>query len=94
MSRKTLSHNAEVTMGGIKPRGSPAAKGKQKLVTVTTSPVGKFKKNIIYLCLGTMAMANGIGLAMDWTPDLVHVAYPLAGVFITGLLTTFLTKME
>lgn len=92
MSRKTISKNAEVTLGGIKPRGSPS--GKQTLVTLKSSPVGKFKKNIIYLSLGVLATANTVGLAMDWTPDLVHIAYPLAGVFITGVLTTFLTKME
>ena len=93
MTRKTLSKNAEVTLSGIKARGDPV-KGKQKLVTINSTPQGKFKKQLIYLSLSIMAVGNGIGLAVDWTPDLVHVAYPLVGVYITGLLTTFLTKME
>lgn len=92
MSRKTLSRNAEVTLNGIKRKGT--SDGKTKAVVVKATPVGKFKKNVIYLCLGVMTAGNAIGLALNWDPDLVHVAYPLAGVFITGMLTTFLTKME
>lgn len=93
MSRKTLTKNAEVTLNGIKARGDPGKSG-TKLVTVNSTPQGKFKKNLVYLSLTVMAAGNAIGMALDWSPDLVHVAYPMAGVYITGMLTTFLTKME
>lgn len=88
-----LLKNAEVTPIGIKNRGE-SAKSKQTLVTVKSTPIGTFKKNLINVCFLLETTAVGIGLALDWTPDLVHVAYPLAGVAITGLLTIFLTKME
>lgn len=92
MSRKTLSHNAEVTLTGINRKGTSA--GKQKPVVVKATPVGKFKQNVNYLCLTTLGISCAVGLAMDWSSDMVHVAYPLAGVYIVGMLNTFLTKME
>ena len=88
-----LLENKEVWLGGVKTRGvSP--KGGQSLVVVKSTPIGTFKKNLINACFLIETSAVGIGLALDWTPDLVHVAYPLLGVAITGLLTIFLTKME
>jgi len=88
-----LLANAEVTSTGIKVRGDPI-KGKQRVVTVKDTPVGKFKKNLLTACFMISAAGNAVGITLDWTPEMVHVAYPLAGVAVLYLVTSFLTKME
>jgi len=91
--KKLDPKNAEVTKSGIKVRGSPA-KGSQKTVVVRESSVNKLKKNILYFNSSVMAATIGIGLAIEWTPEMVHIAYPLGGLYIFQMLLLKLTKVE
>jgi len=91
--RNDLKKNAEVTEEGIKARGDPV-KGKQQLISVKSTPIGTLKKRILTGCLTISGTANAVGLASDWTPDMVHVAYPLAAVVLLGLFLIYITKME
>lgn len=88
-----MEKNGEVTSSGIKKRGDPI-KGKHQIVTVNSTPVGKFKKRLLTGCFSVLALANAVGLALEWEPSMVHVAYPLAGVAILGLVLIAVTKME
>ena len=88
-----LLKNAEVTPIGLKIRGE-SVKGKQKLVTVNSTPKGTVKKRMMEACFGVMSAGVAIGLYDSWTPDMVHVAYPLLGVGITYYLLSYLTRME
>ena len=88
-----LLKNAEVTTKGIKIRGEDA-KGSGTYVTVNPTPLGVLKKRVIASTLAVSLAANFVGLALDWTPDMVHVAYPLAAVGALGLALLYFSKME
>lgn len=88
-----FSKNAEVTTQGIKNRGDPI-KGTSTLVTVNNTPMGTLKKRFIAGGFIISLTANAVGLALDWTPDMVHVAYPLATVGAISLVLLFFSKME
>jgi len=85
--------NAEVTKAGVKARGSPA-KGSQKTITVKETSVGQLKKNMLYFGSTVMTTVVAIGLAIEWTPELVHIAYPVGCIYVAQMLVIKLTKME
>lgn len=91
--KQQLLKNAEVTASGIKPRGDPV-KGGGNIVTINHTPMGTLKKRVIASSFSVSLAANAIGLALDWTPELVHVAYPLAAIGAVGLALLYFSKME
>ena len=88
-----LLKKAEVTPSGVKARGDPV-KGSGTIVTVNNTPMGTLKKRVIAGSFAVSLSANFIGLALDWTPDMVHVAYPLASIGTLGLALLYFSKME
>ena len=91
--KKIDSKNAEVTTSGVKKRGEQV-KGKTQTVVVNGNSIGKIKKNLLYASTTIMAAGAAIGLIVNWTPELVHVAYPMGGLFLAQLLLILTTKME
>lgn len=92
-NKAALLKNAEVTTSGVKARGDPV-KGSGTIVTVNTTPMGTLKKRLIAGSFAVSLAANFVGLALDWTPDMVHVAYPLAAIGVLGLALLYFSKME
>ena len=92
-TKKLLEKHAEVTKGGIKARGSPA-NATQKTVVVNETTTGRLKKQLLFAGSTLMAATIAVGLMMDWTSDMVHVAYPVGSLYIAQMLTILFTKME
>ena len=93
-TQKLLRKNAEVTLSGIKKRGASSSK-EQKLVTYNSTPLGKLKKRLITGTIVAQTAVLYVGIVTEYTGEaLLHGLYLLSFVALTGLLTTFFTKME
>lgn len=90
--KSTTAKHAEVTPSGVRKRGK--TKGTQTPVVVKQTTTGKLKQYLLYGGTTIMAVALAIGIAEDWTPNMVHIAYPLGFVYLVQMLLIRLSKLE